>query len=81
MVAGALAFLNLPNGFQKAHGVGLDGKTPVKSLSTAISPDLPGQHLVQDTSGNVIHGTADELFVAAQAVAQKAGYRLTATKV
>jgi len=64
-----------------APGTGLDGKTKVESLKLGKSDDHPGKTLVQDAHGNNMITTADELFVAAQAAAEQAGFRLTATKI
>ena len=81
MIAGALATVSIPNGMQKAHGVGLDGVTKVDSLEVGQSPEHPGKHFVRDTEGNSIVGTPHELFVAVQAVAEKEGSRITAIKI
>lgn len=81
MIQGVLSTVTISSGFKPAHGTGLDGVTKVKSLSLGESPDHPGQHLVHDVDGNTIKGTADEIFVAAQVVAEKEGRRLTVTKI
>jgi len=73
--------VKIRGGMQPAHGAGLDGTTPVKSLKIGQCSEFPGKYFVQDADSNAIHGTADELFVAAKAAAQKEGYLLTSTKI
>ncbi len=81
MIAGVLAHVALAKEMTPAHGTGLDGKTKVKSLHLGESADHPGKVLVQDSEGNNMITTADELFVAAQIAAEQKGFRITATKI
>lgn len=81
MIAGALATITLDKEMTPAHGTGLDGVTQVKSLKLGQSDDHPGKTMVQDVEGNNMITTADELFVAAKIAGEKAGWRVTATKI
>lgn len=62
-----------------AHGVGLDGKTSVESLTIGESADFPGKLFVGDVEGNSIVSTTDELFAAAQCAAARKGKKLIVT--
>lgn len=55
----------------EAHGKGFDGSTEVHSLKVGESLQFPGKVFVQDTHGNTIMATPDELLAAARAVAPK----------
>ena len=81
LIAGAMTTVALTEDLKAAHGTGLDGKTEVKSLKLGQSAEHPGKILVQDAEGNNIITDANEMFVAAQAAAEQAGFRLTATKI
>jgi len=81
VIAGAMTSVALAKEMTPAHGIGLDGKTKVESLQLGKSDDHPGKVLVQDSEGNPMITTADELFVAAQIAAEQAGFRITATKI
>lgn len=81
LIAGVLTTVALNEDLKPAHGTGLDGKTQVKSLSLSESDDHPGKTVVQDVEGNNMITTADELFVAAKAAGEKAGWRVTSTKI
>jgi len=81
VIAGVLAQVALAKEMTPAHGTGLDGVTQVKSLQIGKSDDHPGKILVQDSEGNNMITTADELFVAAQIAAKENGFHLTATKI
>ena len=81
VIAGSLASVALTEEMKPAHGTGLDGVTQVKSLHLGKSDDHPDKILVQDSEGNNMITTADEIFVAAQIAAEQKGFRLTATKI
>jgi len=66
VLAGVMSTVQIPDGMQKAHGVGLDGKTPVESLEIGESPEPQHQ---------------GKLFVAAQHAARAKGYQITATRI
>ena len=81
VIAGAMTSVALAKEMTPAHGTGLDGVSKVESLKLGKSDEHPGKILVQDSEGNSMITTADELFVAAQIAAEQTGFRITATKI